>query len=350
MGLGEGVLFPCLHQLSGAWFPIQERSRLVAMVASGNDLGTIAALVLSPAIMDSWGWQYIFVVFAVLSGVWVLVFAVVGASTPESDRSISPNELEFIVQCRGGGGGSTPVPVTPAIPASSPTPYHIISDDTRPARGSWGMQWRILLGSRAAWAIYIAHFCNNYSWYVLLSWIPQYFEEVLDINLGKKGYSAAIPYICGYVSVVIVGWVGDRLIARGMRVLRVRQVMNAFAFTGSALALMLLQWVPSSSPTMAVFLLSLAMFCGRAGVGGFIVNMIDIAPHNAGHVMGISNTIATIPGILGNVVTGAILEQTGNWSLVFGIASAVSLVGGLAFQLLASDKPIYAKMPNSGLQ
>ena len=48
------------------------------------------------------------------------------------------------------------------------------------------------------------------------------------------------------------------------------------------------------------------------------VNMIDIAPDNAEQVLAFSNTLGTFPGIIGNVVTGAILTTTGSWSGVFG--------------------------------
>eukprot|EP00644_Phytophthora_capsici_P010610 jgi/Phyca11/17809/fgenesh1_pg.PHYCAscaffold_30_\ len=251
MGLGEGILFPCMHQIAGAWYPVQERSRLVSLVASGSDLGTISALIISPAIMATAGWQRIFIVFGVLSFIWVVVYVFMG-----------------------------------------------------------------------------------------------YFNQVLNLDLTKKGgFAAALPYMCGYTGTLLFGRIGDLLVTRGYRELHVRQAMNAFSFLGCAFFLFSLR-LAKSAP-MAVALLCMTLFTSRAAMAGYWVNMIDVAPNHAAHVMGVSNTFGTIPGIIGNVVTGAILQATGSWDLVFAIAALVLVFGAVFFHCYASDKSIYSR-PSSG--
>lgn len=137
------------------------------------------------------------------------------------------------------------------------------------------------------------------------------------------------------------GRIGDYLVAKKLRVLRVRQLMNAIGLLGAAFFLFCLRYATTAE--MAVVLLSMTLFCGRAAAGGYWVNMIDIGPHHAAHVMAVSNTIGTIPGIIGNVVTGKILAETGEWNLVFGIASAVLVFGAVFFHFNAYDKSIYTK-------
>lgn len=59
--------------------------------------------------------------------------------------------------------------------------------------------------------------------------------------------------------------------------------------------------------------------------------------------MGLSNTIATIPGIVGNILTGWILHaHNDNWSLVFLVAAGVYALGGAIYVCLASDQDIEA--------
>lgn len=332
MGVGEGILFPCMHQIGGAWYPLQERSRLVAFVSAGSDLGTVVAMVVSPALMKAYGWPRIFEFFGVLSFVWVAVYSVYGESHPESDPRISADERAYILTNRSASTAST-------------NGYAVIGHTTAPTRNArappsvQSMDWNVLLTSRAAWAVYVAHFCSNYGWYVLLSWIPQYFRQVLHIDLGTRGIAAAFPYFCGYLGVLAFGRLGDALVARGVRVLRVRQFINATGFLGAAVFLYLVRY--ATSATSAVVLLSLTLFLARASLSGFWVNMIDIGPKNAAHVMAVSNTFATIPGILGNVITGKILAATGDWDVVFGIASAILVVGAVVFHLNASDQSIY---------
>ena len=75
--------------------------------------------------------------------------------------------------------------------------------------------------------------------------------------------------------------------------------------------------------------------------GGFFVNHLDIAPRSAGTLMGMTNTVATMPGIIGVYVSGMILDATGSWTMVFHIAAGIALFG-LAFYLsFASGKRLF---------
>ena len=64
-------------------------------------------------------------------------------------------------------------------------------------------------------------------------------------------------------------------------------------------------------------------------------NIIDIGPAYAGPLMGISNTVATIPGIVANVLAGGILSRYGDWRPVFGLAVAVLGMGLVIFLTMA---------------
>lgn len=68
--------------------------------------------------------------------------------------------------------------------------------------------------------------------------------------------------------------------------------------------------------------------------------MVDIGRAHCSQIMGISNTFATIPGIVGNVITGQILAATGSWALIFAIASGAFTLGAVCFALLADDHDI----------
>ncbi len=60
---------------------------------------------------------------------------------------------------------------------------------------------------------------------------------------------------------------------------------------------------------LAVALLTLAVGCSGAIYSGFVVNMVDIVPPFAGILFGISNTVATIPGILAPYAIGVITSD-----------------------------------------
>jgi MFS transporter, ACS family, solute carrier family 17 (sodium-dependent inorganic phosphate cotransporter), other len=52
-------------------------------------------------------------------------------------------------------------------------------------------------------------------------------------------------------------------------------------------------------------------------VAGFAANHLDIAPRYAGILMGLSNTFAQLPGIVGVALTGFIVNMTHSFGGVF---------------------------------
>lgn len=54
-----------------------------------------------------------------------------------------------------------------------------------------------------------------------------------------------------------------------------------------------------------------------------------------------TNTAGTIPGVIGVYVTGVILQVTGSWALVFGVAAGVTLVGLIFYLLFSSGKKLF---------
>lgn len=63
------------------------------------------------------------------------------------------------------------------------------------------------------------------------------------------------------------------------------------------------------SPVGSVVCITIAVGLGAFAWSGFAVNHLDIAPQHASMLMGISNTFATIPGIVSPVLSGFIVEN-----------------------------------------
>ncbi len=65
-------------------------------------------------------------------------------------------------------------------------------------------------------------------------------------------------------------------------------------------------FIGCEQPFLAVAILSIAVGFSGLQYAGFIVNHVDIAPPFAGILFGISNTAATLPGILAPYAIGVI--------------------------------------------
>merc|ERR1712039_716122 len=93
----------------------------------------------------------------------------------------------------------------------------------------------------------------------------------------------------------------------------------------------------SSNASWAGLWMTASLFFGRMQTAGFWVNMVDICPESAGNCMGLSNTLATIPGIIAQPITQSILEATDSWAVVFAVCGAVGVTSAFVFLLLADD-------------
>ena len=144
MGMGEAVTFPSIYSLYSRWVPLNERSRAIGLTNSGIPLGTVFALIVTPFIVEAAGWQWAFYLFGAVGVIWFLGWRSLVTSTPAEHPLVSDGEAAVI-----------------AAGTASP-------DESEPPA------WYIFLRHRAVWAIIVAHFCQNWSLYVLLSWLPSY--------------------------------------------------------------------------------------------------------------------------------------------------------------------------------
>ena len=96
MGMGESVTFPSIYSLYAKWIPLTERSRAVGFTNSGIPLGTVFALVVTPIIVESLGWQWAFYLFGAVGVIWYGFWHVGAHATPGTDPNVTQVELEII--------------------------------------------------------------------------------------------------------------------------------------------------------------------------------------------------------------------------------------------------------------
>jgi len=310
MGVGEGVTFPSIYALFGRWIPLTERSRAIGMLFSLIPLGSVFALLATPWIVARFGWEVAFYAFGSIGFIWWIFWHRSAARVPEEHPRMTPEELAVI---RG--------------PETDET------SDAKPA------EILVLLRTPAVWAIIVCHFCANWGGYVLLAWMPTYINKGLGVDFASVGIFTMIPSVFAFLALNAGGWTADRMIRAGMDVSRVRRIMQTVGFGGLALILATVGYV--QSVPLAIAMMSVGNIFGGAMAGGFGVNHLDIAPRGAGVIMGLSNTAATIPGIIGVYVSGMILQATGSWAVVFQTAAGVYVFGLVFYLIFASSRKLF---------
>ncbi len=294
MGVAEAATFPGTMGLLARWLPLRERSRGVALNHSGIPVGTVVGLSAASALVATWGWPAMFVVFGVaglmVAGIWFVAVH----DAPARHPTIGAGERALLAT-REAETVPTPVP------------------------------WRMLLRRRACWALVISHVASNWTLYLMLTWMPSYLHDVQHLNVGKAGLAAVLPWGCAFAVQNVSGALCDWLATRGVALLTIRRAMQAGALLGSAAGLLLA--ARATSPVEAVAMLCFALGCYGLTSGGYLSNFLDVVPRHAAPFYALSNTVATVPGVVGVYITGWLLDVTGGYGWTFALAAGINLVG-----------------------
>jgi MFS transporter, ACS family, solute carrier family 17 (sodium-dependent inorganic phosphate cotransporter), other len=298
--VGEAGSFPSTFNLFARWIPLSERSRASAINLTGIPLGTIFALSTTGWLIVQYDWPTVFYAFGALGLIFAIVWVWLIHANPAAHPTISDRERTLLAPLAISETHSkTPVP------------------------------WGLLLSHKAVWAIIINHFCANWTLYLMLSWLPSYFRDTLHLSVTNSGLFSILPWICQFAIGNFAAHVADRMIAGGADVTRVRKIMQCSGLIGAAVSLLAAS--QATTPGFALFTICAALGLGAMCWAGFYANYLDVAPEHSDILYGIGNIGGTIPGALGAVITGWLLDVTGGYTATFVLAAAISAFGALVW-------------------
>jgi len=307
MGAGETGAFPASYALFGRWVPATERSRSISALLSGLPLGTLFALAITGPVISVYGWPSIFYLFGGLGIIFAVFWVWLIHESPDEHPTISEHERQYIKE-----GQEDPIEAEETIP------------------------WKSIFSKPPVWALIVNHFCSNWTFYVLLSWLPSYFRDALNLSVTNAGLFSVAPWVVMFLVTNLASAVADKMIQSGQSITFVRKL---FQITGLIGAAGFLLFVGSATTPLAAVLL----ICGALGMlaltwSGFGPNHLDIAPRHAGLLLGVSNTAGSLPGIIGVIVTGWLLDVTGSYQAAFFLAAGVCIFGSIIWALFASGE------------
>ncbi|KAF9307039.1 hypothetical protein BGZ74_000628 [Mortierella antarctica] len=402
LGLGEGVAFPSAHALISVWTPPGERSKAVAMLTTFSYLGAVIALpVSSSLVVSSWGWRSIFWLFGSLGLLWSIAWHVFGASEPESCRGITEQEIRYIreqQQLDGQGGDTNHVldhvqvsgfvepesdsemedqshdslesqPAYQALTTerqsdeirhgveplrksseeldTPPTVDHTPSKWTsfrnrvrsravtnaRGSKPSTPVPWRLLLKRREVWAIILSQFCAAFGFFIMQSWTPTFYLEYFGVDVGKIGYFSGLSS----------GYLGDKAVhSWNWTTLSVRRTSQVVGSLSIATALILAVAIARSAYG-AMALITTGMALNGFTMIGASAYQHDICPQYAGFIFALGNSAGTIPGIIGVLLAGVLVDKNGHtlWGLIWSMVAVFYCIGCTSFVLLSTNKKIH---------
>ena len=298
LGVGEAPTFPANSKAIGYWFPSRERSLATAIFDAAAKFGPAAGVPLIGLLLIHFGWRWSFAVTGILSFLYFLLFYWVYRN-PSEDQSLTTAEHEFIL--RGGAQTEGRGKIT----QSASLAY--------------------LLRQRKVQGLVLGFAAYNYTFYLLLTWMPSYLSTALHVNLLHSVLYSSVPWLFGtFTDLLIGGWLVNTLIHRGRDASLVRQFVLV---GGTAFGLGILGAARAHTPITAIFWISISLggLSAAAPVGWSIPSLI--APEGSvGTLGGILNFGNQLSAIVAPIVS-AYLFAANAVAWVFLVATAFLLAG-----------------------
>jgi MFS family permease len=293
LGVGESAGFPAISKLLAQHLSPARLGKANGLVGSGMFLGPAFGTFVGGLFIAHAGWRVLFIVFGAISFMWLIPWLM-----------------------------STRVLSTEARASSSAEP-----------------PFRELLSSRQLWGASVGHFCANYPLYVVLSWLPLYLVKSQGFSIPAMAQLGGVVYGLATVTCLGGGWLADRWIATGAGTSRVRLTM--MCSVGLAwFVCMMVCGLGNATFAIAGLLLS-AVPMGLAGFNLYTIGQTLAGPRAAGKWMGVQNAIGNLAGMVAPVVTGMLVDWTGQYTMAFVVTGVVGLAGAASwFVLVRQVEPI----------
>ncbi len=286
LGIGESVAYPCNAKFLAQRIPAHQRGRANGLIAVGQSLGPTCGTLLGGLLMARVGWRPTFVLFGLLSLAWLL-------------------------------------------------PWRNATRDGTTVGCAAGLQpvgYRVLLAQRALWGTSLGHFCGNYAYYFMLTWLPLLLVKAHGVRLEQMAVIGAGVYALQAVSAPVTGWICDRLILRGLSASRVLKSAIIVGLCGVGVPMALC--IGAGTRLCIALLLIAGLFVGvQSAPLGSITQTLG-GPRAAAQWMGMQNLCANLAGVLAPLLTGILVERAGSFTGAFAVAAAVTLAGVLAYAVV----------------
>lgn len=298
-----------LVKISSRWFDFSSYGKVMAVLSVSYLVGdAVARQIMSAMIAAGFGWRSLFVFAA---GFLFVVFAI---------------NLVFLRESRSQLGFSEP----------RVNPINVFRDGESGARpSSVGALLQPLLRSRSFWIVCLLSLGTTFVRETFNTWTPTYFTGFVGLTQARAAFWSSLFPAAGVVSVLVTGWLGDRLGARG------RPAAMALGLVIAALALFAMTVVTAGGSGVAAVALTGIVAMGLIGPYSCLAGAMAM---DFGGKQGGAASSGLIDGVgyLGAVLAGDAMARISvafGWQRAFFVLGFVCLGSALAAAALFRKNP-----------
>ncbi len=280
IGAAASVALPSYSTIFAAFLPESRRGVANAFIAVGCALGPAAVFLFGGPLVQRLGWRECFEILGLASLVWLIPW-----------YRCMPRSQTGSYRAKTG-----PIPAVSQI-----------------------------LKHRSAWGTFLGLFCILYFSYSLITWLPYYLIQDRHLSVEAAANVAGSAFFAIAASAIASGRLSDYWITMGGTPTRVRKTFTA---VGMGLA-SIISLVPVAHNTT---LLTIVLVIACTAFGISYSNIWTVTQTLAGvsavaRWSGLKNFFGNLAGVVAPVVTGLVVNATGQFSASFVIIGAVCLIG-----------------------
>jgi MFS family permease len=288
LGIGESAGFPCVSKLLAIVVPVKDLGTANGIVAFAYLFGPAVGAYCGGLLMVEFGWRAAFWVFGAASLLWLLPWSQV--RLPRAEAAVSAQ--------------------IPAI------------DDAHSIRQP---RFSLLLRQPSLWGTALGLFSSNYTFYLILNWLPLYVVRVRGFSTTEMASLAGSAYVVNALSALLAGPVIDRAARGGHATLAYKAVMAA-AHLGSVACMLCIALASQPWALGAIFVYQ--VLSGMSSAGVFAISQILAGPGASARWVGVQNTAGNFAGVLASLITGFLVgDDPHHFTPAFVVAAGVSIVG-----------------------
>jgi ACS family hexuronate transporter-like MFS transporter len=277
LGLGEAGPWPGTTKSNAEWFPIKERAIAQGFFGAASSLGNILVPIIIPLLFLSFGWRHTFVILGIICLLWIPLWMFINKSPMQTHPWVTQEEKEYILNGQGE------IEKTESKSISIP---------------------KIL-----------SRFFLDPIWWMFMTWLPIYLQEVYKLNIEDVAAVAWIPFVGAAIGSLAGGWWAGKLINKGVPAIKARKITTAIGGALIVPGMIGAIFAPTGLSASLMLMLILGGF-------QFAITNIQTLPSDfhSGKTVGSLAGLGGASAVLGIVISTylvPILTTGGNWTPFF---------------------------------
>jgi len=192
--------------------------------------------------------------------------------------------------------------------------------------------YRELLLNPTNLASWCAYFGAYFGLALSLSWFTPYLVKGLGFEQAVAGKLTALPFVAGFVVVLVGSWLSQRMMRRGSSSRVARGIFCGIAICLGGVALLAAPYAPNVAMTITLIIAGTTLPSVVYVLTPAILGEITPASQR-GAILAINSAVGTSAGIIAPYLMGSVIEGATSaaqgYSNGFTVCGVVTLIGGL---------------------